>query len=146
MIVYDTTRLRAWLETRLDLKLHPETVFMGAEACGKLATVAAFSHYVPDIDIEISIAHDSKGIASRELVREIFRYVFDQSNCLRCTARIAEDNQQSIKLAERLGFKAEGRLRRGFGNRDALLFGLLRDDTPWQAPAALPKPPIPPPS
>lgn len=134
MIVYDAARCREWLESRLDLKLHPETTFMGAERCGNLATVVAFSHYVPDTDIELSVAHDNQGIASRELMREVLRYVFAQSNCLRCTARIAEDNQKSIKLAERLGFKAEGRLRRGFGNRDALLFGLLRDDI-WPAPA-----------
>lgn len=134
MIVYDTDRLRAWLEGRIGLKTHPETRFIGSEFSGKIHSVVAFSHYVPDTDIEISVAHDNQGIASRELMREVLRYVFAQSNCLRCTARIAEDNQKSIKLAERLGFKAEGRLRRGFGNRDALLFGLLRDDI-WPAPA-----------
>jgi len=43
-------------------------------------------------------------------------------------ARIRADNEKSIKLAARIGFKEEGRLRQGFGDVDALVFGLLRDD------------------
>lgn len=127
MITLDESRCRAWLEERLSIKLHPETVFIGQENGGELVAVAAFSHYVPDTDIEVSVASESKG-GVRELMRAFYTYVFEQSNCVRCTARIPADNAKSIKLASRLGFKAEGLLRRGFGDRDALLFGLTRDD------------------
>lgn len=141
-LTLDADACRAWYEARVGLKTHPETVFIGCGNSGKLATVVAFSHYRPDTDIELGIAHDGKGLGSRELIRAVFSYVFGQSNCLRCTARIRDDNVKSIKLVERLGFSQEGRLRRGFGDRDALIYGLLRDNTPWHPQATPPRHPI----
>lgn len=92
-------------------------------------TAVGFSNYRPDSDIELTVATEGKGLKSAmELIRAVFAYVFDQSNCRRCTVRISERNEKSIKLATRLGFKVEGRLRQGFGDADALVFGLLRDD------------------
>lgn len=129
MITYDAARIRPWLEERTNTKLHPENTFMATEIGGKLATAVAFSNYRPDTDIEITVATEGKGLKSAmELIRAVFVYVFEQSNCRRCTARIRADNEKSIKLAARLGFKVEGRLRQGFGDADALVFGLLRDD------------------
>lgn len=129
MIVYDAALIRPWLEERTSVKLHPENTFIGHQIGDKLATAAAFSNYRPDTDIEITVATEGKGLKSAMgLIREVFVYVFEQSNCRRCTARIRADNEKSIKLVTRLGFKVEGRLRQGFGDTDALVFGLLRDD------------------
>lgn len=142
MLEFNADRCRNWLEDRLKLKMHPETVFIGQEIGGKLVAVVGFSHYVPDTDIEISVASESRGSA-RAILRAAFQYVFGQSNCLRCTVRIPADNEASIRLATRLGFQMEGRLRRGFRNRDALLFGLIRDEKLWPLPVPLPAHPIP---
>jgi len=129
VITYDADRIRPWLEERVGLKLHPEATFMATAACGKLQTAVAFSNYRPDTDIELTVATEGKGLKSAmALIRAVFVYVFEQSNCRRCTARIRADNEKSIKLAARIGFKEEGRLRQGFGDVDALVFGLLRDD------------------
>lgn len=129
MITYDAVRIRLWLEERTSVKLHPENTFMATDVCGKLQTAVAFSNYRPDTDIEITVATEGKGLkGAASLIRQVFIYVFEQSNCRRCTARIRADNEKSIKLVTRLGFKVEGRLRQGFGDADALVFGLLRDD------------------
>lgn len=131
MIVTDASRIRPWLEERAGVKLHPENQYLAVEVCGKIATAVGFSNFRHD-DIELTVATEGKGLRSARsalaLVHAVFSYVFDQSNCRRCTARIRADNEKSIKLAARLGFKVEGRLRQGFGDADALVFGLLRDD------------------
>lgn len=129
MITTDATVIAPWLETRAGVKLHPETQYIAHQISGKIATAVGFSNYRPDSDIELTVATEGKGLKSAmELIRAVFAYVFDQSNCRRCTVRISERNEKSIKLATRLGFKVEGRLRQGFGDADALVFGLLRDD------------------
>ena len=129
MITYDADRIRPWLEERVGLKLHPEATFIAHQIGAKLVAAVGFSNYRPDNDIELTIASEGKGLKSAMgFIRDVFLYVFEQSNCRRCTARIRADNEKSIKLATRLGFKVEGRLRQGFGDADALVFGLLRDD------------------
>lgn len=129
MISTDASTIRPWLEDRAGIKLHPENQYLGHVVGGKLATAVGFSNYRPDSDIELTVATEGKGLKSAmELIRAVFVYVFEQSNCRRCTVRISERNQKSIKLATRIGFKQEGRLRQGFGDADALIFGLLRDD------------------
>ena len=41
---------------------------------------------------------------------------------------IAESNTRAIRLNEGLGFVREGLVRRGFGNDNAVILGLLRED------------------
>lgn len=128
MITTDATRIRPWLEDRIGLKLHPENQYLAHQIGDRIRTAVGFSHYRHD-DIELTVATEGKGLKSAmELIRAVFVYVFEQSNCRRCTVRIRPDNVKSIKLAARIGFKQEGRLRQGFGDADALIFGLLRDD------------------
>jgi hypothetical protein len=127
MISFDADQLRPWLEQRIGLKTHPETAFIGCEIGGKVKAVLAFSHYIPDTDVDVSLASEANG-GAKVLIWPFLNYVFGQLNCKRCTARIPVDNAKSIKLATRLGFEMEGRLRHGFGDRDALVFGLLREN------------------
>ncbi len=129
MITNDATAIAPWLEQRVGLKLHPETVFLAHQIGDRITTAVGFSHYITDTDIELTVATTGKGLKPlMGLVRAVFLYVFDQSNCRRCTVRIKDGNEKSIKIARKLGFMAEGRLRQGFGDADALVFGLLRDD------------------
>lgn len=129
MISTDASTIRPWLEERAGIKLHPETQYIAHQIGDRIRTAVGFSNYRPDSDIELTVATEGKGLKSAmELIRAVFLYVFDQSNCRRCTVRISERNQKSIKLATRIGFKQEGRLRQGFDDADALIFGLLRDD------------------
>lgn len=126
MIVYGE-QLRPWLESRIGLKTHPETTFLGLEIGGKVTAALAFSHYVPNTDVDVSLATEAKG-GTKQLIFAFLHYVFEQLNCVRCTVRIPVDNAKSIRLATRLGFQQEGILRHGFGDRDALIFGLLREN------------------
>jgi len=118
---------RDWLDSQLGCNTAPDAQFLG-RLNDKEEPIAAcaFSNYTGD-DIELSVAA-LPGSATRELIDAIFRYVFIQSGCVRCTVRIREDNYRSLKLARRLGFRYEGRQRKAKGGKDLYLFGLLKDE------------------
>jgi hypothetical protein len=68
---------------------------------------------------------------SREFLFRSFAYPFLQLGLRRMTALIAEDNADSIRLCQHIGFTPEGRRREGRGDCDELVFGLLRRECRW---------------
>ena len=127
MILFDP-RFRPWLEQKLGATLPSEAVFLGRISDGLVVGAVAFSHYSGH-DIHISMALE-KGKGTRQLMHEVFRYVFGRCGCSRMTALIRPDNLKSTQLAERFGFKPEGVLRCFYGEADAMIFGLLKSELP----------------
>lgn len=120
--------LRPWLEARLQSKLADTCTYIGRVKDGNPVAVVAFSNYREGEDVELSVAGDP-GSASRGLLACVWAYVFGQLGCSRCTVYIREDNAQSVKLAARLGFVYEGRLRKARNGKDVLVYGLLKEES-----------------
>jgi ribosomal-protein-alanine N-acetyltransferase len=77
-----------------------------------------------------------RNLAARALAQAIDD-AFDNKGIRRVVADIDPDNLASVRVFERLGFRWEGRLRGEWvthiGQRDSLIYGLLRDDPrPWR--------------
>ena len=76
----------------------------------------------------------------REMVAGLASMLFDDPATRRVYADVDPDNAASIALLEGLGFRLEGRLRAAWdshiGIRDALIFGLLRDE--WRGGSPVP--------
>lgn len=77
-----------------------------------------------------------KNLAARALARAI-DYVFEVKGARRIFADADPDNIASIRTFENLGFRREGVLRGNWsthiGERDSVIFGLLKDDPrPWR--------------
>lgn len=87
-------------------------------------------------NVEISFAADSPRWATRDTIRRMMAWPFDQLDCHRVTTRIAATNARALKFNEGIGFKREGVIRRGWSrNEDCVLLGLLRDEAPeWMRP------------
>jgi hypothetical protein len=78
-------------------------------------------------DVHFSVAICDPHCMSRRLLRSIFRALF--SRAVRVTALVSPDAEKTIELTRRMGFVYEGFLRMGVeGHRDALIFGMLRND------------------
>lgn len=80
-------------------------------------------------DCEIScVSEMAAGAVWRPTVcRAIFKYVFDQLGCVRCTSITVKGNRKARAFLESLGFQLEGNVRLGYdGRRDALIYGMLR--------------------
>ena len=78
---------------------------------------------------EVSAAVDDR----RKLVRSMFKvpldYAFNDAGINRLEARVMSGNQRCMNILERLGFKCEGLMRKGWdGSEDALMFSLLDTD------------------
>lgn len=79
---------------------------------------------------QITFAASTPRWATRSSIRALLRYPFEQLGCDRVTTIIAETNRRAIRFNEGIGFKLEGRSRKGCGAADALIFGLLREEAP----------------
>lgn len=78
-------------------------------------------------DIEIGMF--GEGILSRRIIRFIGTYAFIDNGCKRITARTHSLNSKARQTLERCGFKEEGRQRRFFDDGDAIIYGLLKDES-----------------
>jgi hypothetical protein len=80
-------------------------------------------------DVEVSCASESPAAWRPHVCRAIFKYVFDQLGCVRCTSVTVKGNKKARSFLESLGFQLEGNVRLGYdGRRDALIYGLLRSE------------------
>jgi hypothetical protein len=78
-------------------------------------------------DAHLSVAIDDPDVITRRLLRGIFRALFTRA--VRITMLVDPANTAAKDQAIRLGGVYEGFLRRGLdGDRDALVYGMLKED------------------
>lgn len=81
------------------------------------------------IDIEISCASETSAAWRPGVCRAVFKYVFEELGCVRCTSITRKSNTKARGFLEGLGFQLEGNIRLGYdGRKDALVYGLLRSE------------------
>ena len=77
----------------------------------------------------MSLAIQPGVILSPALVAELMRVPFESPlDASRVTAFVDETNLRSLRLIEAIGFSEEGRIRKHFGDHDAFVYGLLKDE------------------
>lgn len=68
---------------------------------------------------------------TRQIIRFIFDYVFNDLNCIRLTVHVRASKPEHEALAKRLGFVREGVVRCKYGSDDGILMGMLRNECRW---------------
>lgn len=98
---------------------------------GSIAAVAIFNNF-HEHDLEISIASDGeRKWLDRRFLRAVFGYPFKMLQLKRVTGIVEEDNTAALDMDQRLGFVQEGRLRKWFGDKDGIVFGMLAEECKW---------------
>ena len=98
---------------------------------GSIAAVAVFSRFSP-YNCEISLATDQrKKWACRAFLRAIFTYPFTQMKLRRVTGAVESDNAAAINLHGHLGSIHEATLKHWFGDKDAVLFRMTKEECKW---------------
>lgn len=98
---------------------------------GSIACVVAYTRF-SKTNLEMSIASDgSKTWVNRKFIQAAFAYPFLQLGKRRVLSIAHEDNHAVLDQDRRLGFVEEGRLRKWYGDRDGILFGMLREECIW---------------
>ena len=111
----------------LGIWLKPENIQVGQ------IWIEANKWEVPSFEIGwfLDAGHQGKGIATEAANRAI-KFLFEELNAHKIIAITRDHNEQSYRLAERLGFTREGHLREcGYenGRRFGLLYyGMLREE------------------
>lgn len=96
---------------------------------GDLIAVAVYHDYYPSCGVIcMSLAAKSPRWATPRVFAEMLAFPFLGLGCQRITTYQPEGLTHAHKLVEGVGFKLEGVMRRGFGDRDARIYGLLRED------------------
>lgn len=105
---------------------------IGWEKDGELQAVAIFDHYSgPDISIHVAAVPGRRWM-TREALRTVFRYPFNQLGVHRVTGCIASRNKDAVRLNLHLGFTLEGVKRQGsHDGDDMLILGMLKEECRW---------------
>lgn len=117
--------LRPYIERGIGVALPAGAYFIGKLRNKEVISVAGWANWYGH-DAEIYMW--SSGAMTRDFLRRIGRYSFDELGCSRVTCRVAASNPWKDVLT-RLGFVQEGCLRGGYdGAIDMLIFGIKKDE------------------
>ncbi|ANL48647.1 N-acetyltransferase family protein [Rhizobium phaseoli] len=119
--------IAVWVGGRIGVAFHPPFTAIAQVQGGRIIAGYVFNVWT-EHDVEVSLAADR---LSKTLIRAAFQYVVDQLGCRRATFRTRADNTRAQRALERLGARLEGRQRAYFGDCDALLYGILKEDFPY---------------
>lgn len=112
-------KVLAYLESRLETKLHPPFTTIGIEKDGEIVGGWLFNDYNGH-NVEISVALDTQ--LTRGMILAIKDYLFNQMKVRVVTGRCRDSNLASHQLMTRLGFHFEGRIPFYFGTEGARLY------------------------
>ena len=92
-----------------------------------------YNNYRPELgSVEVSFATNGQVRAFKDGLSVALSFPFIELRCQRVEARCRKKNKRIRRFLEGIGFKLEGCLRRGWGNEDMMVYGMLREDaTRW---------------
>lgn len=130
----DTGEVIKWVCAGLGDKVadYGANLTIGVYLGNKLIAGIIFNDHRKDIDVWLTIYSIDKRWCTKAVIKYVFGIVFKLMNCRRCNIFISKDNQKSLSLCERLGFKKEGLLRQYRENgTDCYILGMLKSECRW---------------
>lgn len=125
---------REWVRERIPVIRHPfpdTAMCIGFGDEKRLLGAVVYTDY-NGYNMHASIAVEPQSNwANRRVLKALFSYPFKDNNCIRLTALCAKRNKASRSMVERMGFKYEGNMRRGFETDDLIAYGMLKEECPW---------------
>jgi RimJ/RimL family protein N-acetyltransferase len=124
----DASLCRPWIEARLVTMLGPHATFLARlREDGSIWGCVAYDRFSSH-NCEMHMAGDP-GWVSPAMARHAFRYPFGQLGLARVTGLVASDDDLTLGLDKRMGFREEGRMRQALGpDLDVIILGMLRDE------------------
>lgn len=122
-----TEMVGQYLMEKTGMVLTPDTyqAMMVVDTDKNFVAGVVFSNF-RNTDVEVSCASENPAAWRPHVCRAVFKYVFEQLRCVRCTSITVKGNRKARSFLESLGFQLEGNIRLGYdGRRDALIYGLL---------------------
>lgn len=121
-------RITEWCADQLNIGIYGPHQSFGIVEDGKIVGACVF-HEWNRFDISVAVAN-TKRAWPRPFLRRLGQYAFDELKCVRATAVTRSDNRRAIRALSHFA-TLEGTRRRGFGDADALIFGVLKEEWPY---------------
>jgi RimJ/RimL family protein N-acetyltransferase len=134
LIVFEQdVRLLAFASAVLNVRFDPaqSSWISNVQKDGAPLAVVVYTRFSP-YNCEMSIATDGgRSWATRPFLRECYRYPFVQIGLQRVTGVVEDGNESALRLNRKLGHVEEARLKAWFGDKDGIVFRLLKDECKW---------------
>jgi RimJ/RimL family protein N-acetyltransferase len=118
--------VKAWASHRLNTQFREPCLALGVLNNGGHLVGAAIFNDFEERNVEVSLV--GPGVFYRGVAKELFHYAFDELGCWRISLTIHEKNKAHLKLADKFGWKVEGRKRNYYGHDHAIIMGMLRHE------------------
>lgn len=106
-LVYDNAGVSAWVASHIPgcNRGFERATAIGVAKDGQLIGGTVFHNWSPEAGvIEMSSASTSPHWLTKDMLRAIFGYVFDQLECQLVVMRVSERNTRMVRIAEKFGF------------------------------------------
>ena len=106
---------------------------IGWERGGELVAGVCYCDW-NGVNVVCHIASDgSKKWLTKQYLRVLLEFPFQQLNCKRITVAVGEGNHSSANFVRKLGFEVEARLSQAHPTGDLLIFALFKSNCRWIA-------------
>lgn len=119
--------IAAWAAQRLQRNFSAPLQAIGVVRGHRMTGAVVFNGF-EGRNMEVTAV--GRSVFSRSVLRYIYKYVVEQNSCERISMTVHAENVKVINLALKMGATIEGRRTKWFGNSDAILLGLHKDDVP----------------
>lgn len=130
IIIPQDQSLHDWVAAKMpdDVHFRRSDIAVGV-ADDRIRAGVVYHDWQPDYgNVQVSFATEGPGWATRKTVAALLWPPFRELKCRRVTALIRKKNRASRKLVEKLGFREEGSLWRGYGDDHMMVYGLREAD------------------
>ncbi|CAB4155364.1 RimL Acetyltransferases, including N-acetylases of ribosomal proteins [uncultured Caudovirales phage] len=121
-----------YMNKLLDAEYLPENsiVFASLDEDGNILGGVLFSQFTRN-NCEVTCASSSPRFLNRNFMDVFFHYAFITAGKARVNAIVDVDNEKSKVLCRKIGFIEEGVLKRWYGDKDAVIFRMTREECRW---------------
>lgn len=130
MIVFDSKRIGEWVTEKAGGRWIEGNAGIGIESNGEFVAAIMYDGYTGSSIAMHSRVDDPKKI-TREWLRIIFDYPFNQLKVKRVTGLVSSANIKAISTNEHLGWKREATLADYFPDGDGIVYIMRREDCRW---------------
>lgn len=120
-----------WVNDQLQVRFKPWEVITCAHVQGdQLLCVIVFSRFTT-WGCEVTVASTSPKWCTRKFLKEAFAYPFVMCGYQRVTFITTPENQKAITACQKVGAVYEATLKKWFGDRDGLVYRMLKEECKW---------------
>lgn len=130
MIVYDAARISRWVCEKAGGVPQPNDTGIAIEVDGVLVVGMRYDGYT-ESSIAMHSRVDDPHRVTREWLRQIFDYPFNQLKVKRVTGLVSSANERAQKTNEHLGWKRETVLADYFPDGDGIVYRMYKDECRW---------------